>query len=100
MSMLLAAFRYVNGTLFRFDGLSVAAAAEEFSTLSTVQGYFYDWSQEGRFASINHLLVMQAREAAGREASPSPISENPHTKARKNAISKPRFGQYSLLQVL
>jgi hypothetical protein len=34
----------------------------------TVQGWFYDWSQEGRFASINHL---QAREAAGREASPS-----------------------------
>jgi transposase len=44
---------------------------QEFPPYSTVQGYFYEWSQEGRFASINHLLVMQAREAAGREASPS-----------------------------
>lgn len=35
------------------------------------QGYFYDWAEEGRFASINHLIVVQAREAAGREASPS-----------------------------
>lgn len=44
---------------------------KDFPHYSTVQGYFYGWSQEGRFASINHLLVMQAREAAGREASPS-----------------------------
>ena len=44
---------------------------KDFPPYSTVQGYFYGWSQEGRFASINHLLVMQAREAAGREASPS-----------------------------
>lgn len=44
---------------------------KDFPPYSTVQGYFYDWSQEGRFASINHLLVMQARAAAGREASPS-----------------------------
>ena len=44
---------------------------EDFPPYSTVQGYFHGWSQEGRFASINHLLVMQAREAAGREASPS-----------------------------
>lgn len=45
--------------------------AKDFPPYSTVQGYFYGWSREGRFASINHLLVMQAREAAGREASPS-----------------------------
>ncbi len=38
---------------------------------STVQGYFYDWSRSGRFASINHVLVMAAREKAGREASPT-----------------------------
>ena len=38
---------------------------------STVQGYFYDWSRGGRFASINHVLVMAAREKAGREASPT-----------------------------
>jgi transposase len=44
---------------------------KDFPPYSTVQGYFYDWAEEGRFASINHLLVVQAREAAGREASPS-----------------------------
>ena len=31
---------------------------KEFPPYSTVQGYFYEWLQEGRFASINHLLVM------------------------------------------
>jgi len=36
-----------------------------------VQGYFYAWSREGRFAAINHALVMAAREKAGREASPT-----------------------------
>jgi transposase len=44
---------------------------KEFPPYSTVQGYFYEWSREGRFAAINHLLVMAARERAGREASPS-----------------------------
>ena len=38
---------------------------------STVQGYFYDWRDDGTWHKINHALVMQAREAAGREASPS-----------------------------
>jgi putative transposase len=38
---------------------------------STVQGYFYVWSRFGLLASINHELVMAAREKAGREASPS-----------------------------
>src|ERR1700720_2284422 len=35
---------------------------KEFPPYSTVQGYFYEWSREGRFAAINHLLVMAARE--------------------------------------
>lgn len=43
----------------------------EFPPYSTVQGYFYAWSREGRFAAINHALVMAAREKAGREASPT-----------------------------
>jgi transposase len=38
---------------------------------STVQGYFYEWSRDGRFVAINHALVMASREKAGREASPS-----------------------------
>jgi transposase len=44
---------------------------KEFPPYSTVQGYFYAWSRAGLFASINHALVMAARENAGREASPS-----------------------------
>lgn len=43
----------------------------EFPPYSTVQGYFYAWSRERRFAAINHALVMAAREKAGREASPT-----------------------------
>jgi transposase len=44
---------------------------KEFPPFTTVQGYFYAWSREGRFATINHMLVMAAREKAGREASPT-----------------------------
>jgi len=38
---------------------------------STVQRYFYAWRDEGRWQTINHALLMDAREAEGREASPS-----------------------------
>jgi len=44
---------------------------KEFPPYSTVQGYFYRWSRDGTLAQINHVLVMTAREKAGREASPS-----------------------------
>jgi len=43
----------------------------DFPPFSTVQGYFYAWRDDGRWASINHELVMAAREKAGREASPT-----------------------------
>ena len=43
----------------------------EFPPRSTVQGYFYAWSREGRLAAINFALVAAAREKAGREASPT-----------------------------
>jgi putative transposase len=43
----------------------------EFPPRSTVQGYFYAWSREGRLAAINFALVGAARENAGREASPT-----------------------------
>jgi transposase len=38
---------------------------------STVQRYFYRWRDDGTLDQINHELVSQAREAAGREASPT-----------------------------
>ena len=44
---------------------------KDFPPYSTVQGYFYEWSRDGRFFTINHALVTISREKAGREASPS-----------------------------
>jgi len=44
---------------------------KDFPPVSTVQGYFYDWRDRGLWLSINHLLVMSARELEGREASPT-----------------------------
>lgn len=44
---------------------------KEFPRYATVQGYSYQWSRSGLWATINHALVMAARERAGREASPS-----------------------------
>src|SRR5471030_2988657 len=41
---------------------------KDFPPYSTVQGYFYAWSRSQLLASINHRLVMAAREAQGREA--------------------------------
>ena len=42
-----------------------------FPAISTVRGYFYAWRDSGLLATINHLLVMVARQQAGREALPS-----------------------------
>ena len=36
-----------------------------------MQGWFYRWRDDGTWARINQHLLMAAREAAGREASPS-----------------------------
>src|SRR3712207_5413879 len=44
---------------------------KEFPPYSTVQGYFYGWRDDGTWQRINHALVMLAREAQGRQASPS-----------------------------
>lgn len=44
---------------------------KDFPPRSTVQGYFYAWREIGLWQRINHLLLMHAREAAGREASPT-----------------------------
>jgi len=43
----------------------------DFPPVSTVRRYFYDWRDSGLLRTINHHLVMAAREAMGREASPS-----------------------------
>ena len=38
---------------------------------STVQRYFYQWRDYGVWARVNHVLLMEAREASGRDASPT-----------------------------
>ena len=44
---------------------------KDFPSFTTVQGYFYDWRDNGLFERINFELLLEAREAAGREAGPS-----------------------------
>jgi transposase len=44
---------------------------KEFPPFSTVQRFFYRWRDDGLWQTINHALVMQVREANGRQASPS-----------------------------
>ena len=44
---------------------------KDFPPVSTVQGYFYAWRNGRLWTTISHALVMAAREAAWREASPS-----------------------------
>jgi transposase len=52
-------------------GLPWRMLPKDFPPVSTVQRYFYAWRDSGFWNTINHLLLMSARLAAGREASPS-----------------------------
>src|ERR1700739_4140489 len=38
---------------------------------TTVQGYFYDWRDNGLFEAINFAVLLEAREAAGRPNRPT-----------------------------
>ena len=44
---------------------------KDFPPFTTVQHYFYPWRNNGLWRQINHILLMLAREAEGRAASPS-----------------------------
>ncbi len=44
---------------------------KDFPPFTTVQRYFYAWRDSGLWQTINHVLLMAVREAAGREASPT-----------------------------
>ena len=44
---------------------------KDFPPVSTVRGYFYSWRNTGLWQTINHVLVMAARDLEGREASPT-----------------------------
>ncbi len=53
------------------SGCQWAMLPKNFPPPSTVQRYFYDWRDSGLLRIINHHLVVAAREAEGREPSPS-----------------------------
>ena len=62
----------VNAILYLAStGCQWRALPKDFPPVSTVQGYFYRWAQDGMWLKINHALVMLSRERAGREASPT-----------------------------
>jgi transposase len=44
---------------------------KEFPPYTTVQRYFYAWRNSSVWQTINHVLLMEVREAAGRKASPT-----------------------------
>lgn len=44
---------------------------KDFPPYTTVQRFFYGWRDHGIWRRINHHLLMAAREAMGRDASPS-----------------------------
>jgi putative transposase len=52
-------------------GLSWRMLPPCFPPVSTVRHWFYLWRDNGLWLTINHTLLMAAREADGREASPS-----------------------------
>lgn len=62
----------VNALLFMLTtGCQWRLLPKQFPPHTTVQRFFYGWRDDGTWQRINHHLVVRAREAAGREASPS-----------------------------
>jgi transposase len=53
------------------SGLPWRMLPRDLPPVSTLQRYFYAWRDCGLWSTINHLLLMAVRVAAGREASPS-----------------------------
>ncbi len=62
----------MNGVFYVLrSGLPWRMLPRDFPPVSTVQRYFYAWRDSGLWRTINHLLLVSVRLAAGREASPS-----------------------------
>jgi putative transposase len=62
----------VNALFYISDRPSVGMPRSDFPRYSTVRRYFYRWHDDGTSERINLELLLQAREAPGREPSPSP----------------------------
>jgi transposase len=54
-----------------WTGCQWRALPRDFPPRSTVQGYFYRWRDDGTLQRISAALVVRARHAAGRSATPS-----------------------------
>jgi len=52
-------------------GIAWRMLPTDFPPLSTVQGYFYQWRNDGTLALINFALVQAARQLEGKEPCPS-----------------------------
>src|SRR3984893_17028435 len=64
----------VNGLLYiARTGCQWRMLPREFPHYSTVQRYFDAWRDDGTLERINFELLLQAREAAGRERRPSAV---------------------------
>jgi len=62
----------MNGLLYiASSGCPWRMLPKDFPPMTTVQGYFYAWRDDGLWLAINHTLAMAARELEGREASPT-----------------------------
>ena len=66
MRAVLNAVRYVLRT-----GCQWRQLPKNFPPRSTVYNYFWEWTRYGTLDRIHHALLMQLREAEGREASPT-----------------------------
>ena len=66
MRAVMNAILYIAG-----GGIQWRMLPKDFPPVSTVRGYFYSWRNAGLWETINHVLVMAARELEGREASPT-----------------------------
>src|SRR5258708_17123676 len=62
---------------------------EDFPPFTTVQGYFYDWRDNGLFEKINFELLLQTREAAGPGTRPSAGGEARRTSRRTHSGGGP-----------
>jgi len=62
---------WTRSCIWRGPAVNGGMLPKNFPPFTTVQGYFYDWRDNGLFEKINFALLPQAREAAGREPSPS-----------------------------
>ncbi len=62
----------VNAILYLLaGGCQWRSLGSDFPPRSTVQGYFYRWRDDGTWHYINRHLVVRARQALGRNATPS-----------------------------